>query len=188
MITAMKTQNNNIDFLLRKYYDGETTFEEERLIKQFYKSNAKAEFEPDSAILSYFKDEKENEVLGDEFDQKVLDEIIEKNQNNQRTKNNQFKIKIYHFAYKYKTYLSAAAVVLLFSVLSMWHYRSAQTSKALVITNQNFEENKQVAVAETKKALKLISVEMEKASKKLKALDDIDKYIDKQDESYIIEK
>ena len=50
-------RNNNIDALSEKYWAGETTLEEERILKDFYKTED-AESSPEQALFAFFEQEK----------------------------------------------------------------------------------------------------------------------------------
>ena len=64
-----------IDQLMERYWNAETTLEEESILRSFFRQeNIPAEMEP---LRALFTDEASNEVLDDDFDARVLEMIRE---------------------------------------------------------------------------------------------------------------
>ena len=67
-----------IEQLMERYWNAETTLEEESILRSFFhQENIPAEMEP---LRALFADEATNEVLGDDFDARIL-EMINKEDN-----------------------------------------------------------------------------------------------------------
>ena len=64
-----------IEQLMERYWNAETTLEEESILRSFFRQeNIPAEMEP---LRALFTDEASNEVLGDDFDARMLEMIRE---------------------------------------------------------------------------------------------------------------
>ena len=64
-----------IEQLMERYWNAETTLEEESILRSFFhQENIPAEMEP---LRALFTDEATNEVLGDDFDARMLEMIRE---------------------------------------------------------------------------------------------------------------
>ena len=64
-----------IEQLMERYWNAETTLEEESILRSFFRQeNIPAEMEP---LRALFADEATNEVLGDDFDARMLEMIRE---------------------------------------------------------------------------------------------------------------
>ena len=64
-----------IEQLMERYWNAETTLEEESILRSFFhQENIPAEMEP---LRALFADEATNEVLGDDFDARMLEMIRE---------------------------------------------------------------------------------------------------------------
>ena len=67
---------DNIKKILEKYYNGETSLEEENQLKEFFsKADVPEEFHQEKIMFDHYAHNFENEKLGDDFDDKVLKKI-----------------------------------------------------------------------------------------------------------------
>lgn len=65
-----------IDQLLERYWRGETSLEEEEILRAFFsQENVPAKFSAYKSFFSYLQQEKVSDKLGDDFDSRVLAEI-----------------------------------------------------------------------------------------------------------------
>ncbi len=130
-----------IEKLLERYFNGETSLEEEKILKDFFKGgnipphllSLKKQFE-------YFADEQKNNYLDERFDHKVLDQITQNEKSNTRS------IKLRRLY----TYSSIAASIII--VLSIF-FKFDPFSKKM---DDTFNDP-QIAYEETKKALLFVS-------------------------------
>ena len=136
-----------IEQLLDKYWECETSIEEENELKEFFTQEDVPEQWKETALLfRYYKSEIKNRKLDKSFDSKVIQNIS----------NPQIQGKEGKVIQWYNRYARVAAVVLILVAVSFVITRTLQKQqqKALVAdTYQNPED----AFAETKKALLLIS-------------------------------
>lgn len=62
-----------IDQLLSRYWEGETTLEEEQILRSFFSQEAvPAELQKYRALFAYEQSEVKDDVLGDDFDERIL--------------------------------------------------------------------------------------------------------------------
>ncbi len=67
---------NRIDILLNKYWDCETTLEEEQELRAFFSSRQDdARWAKEAALFRYFEESRNNSPLGEFFDHRILEEI-----------------------------------------------------------------------------------------------------------------
>lgn len=174
----MNTENK-IKELLAKYYEGETTPEEEAMLKKhFTNSDLKSE-NAETLLFNYVSDQSSNSSLDSDFDEKFLQTIgaNDKTELHEQSKKVNLKSKILYFSYNYRYYISAAAVIIVALFISIFYQMNA--NNGTVITNNNYADNKEKAILETENALKLISSKMNTAETELKKL----KYFDKKIEN-----
>ena len=158
----MKSEKE-ISILLKKYYEGETSPEEEAELKYFYLNNNKSNAE--NAIFKAFS-EFQNESLYQDFDNRILKSI---------------KVRKTNYNY-YLKIISIAAVFLILALPAYWFYYISSPPKAqsgLVITDENYLQNKEKADKELEKAFSLVSKNMNIAKKEISKLDNIDKSFEK---------
>ena len=87
----------------------------------------------------------------------------------------------YHRRTNYKRILSIAAVFLIMALPSIWLYqnKTIHQDKGLVITEQNYYQNKEKADKEIGKALSLVSKNLDIAKNEMKKIEYLDKSINK---------
>ena len=75
-----------IEQLLERYWAAATTLEEEEILRAFFcQTEVPTHLLPYRALFMYEHDEKKMDVLGDEFDQQVMEAIGEKTEQKART-------------------------------------------------------------------------------------------------------
>jgi len=156
-----------INQLLEKYWEGESTLEEEQQLKAYFNSSELAdehkEFVP---LFQYLKSEKE-QLLRTEVIDTTLQRIEEEAQKPVAKTRRLYIV------------LSRAAAVLLLLAASfqVYQYQTQEEQKALYVEIEDPEE----AYQKTKEALMLVSKELNKgkrkAKKKIKKVDKITKII-----------
>ncbi len=69
---------NRIEELLTRYWECETTLEEERELKAFFQSgNVPDKWKKEAALFTYFREEREEGQLGEFFDHRILEQVHE---------------------------------------------------------------------------------------------------------------
>lgn len=69
---------NRIEELLNRYWECETTLEEERELKAFFQSeDIPAQWKKEAALFNYFKEERSEGRLGEFFDHRILEQVHE---------------------------------------------------------------------------------------------------------------
>ncbi|MDD5860965.1 MAG: pyruvate ferredoxin oxidoreductase [Prevotella sp.] len=67
-----------INQLMDRYFDGQTTLEEEEILRAFFsQEDVPAEFQPYRSLFAYLAEEPKVDVLGDDFDEKIRAKIQE---------------------------------------------------------------------------------------------------------------
>lgn len=98
-----------INQLLERYWNGETTLEEEEILRAFFsQKDIPAELLPYQALFAYGQTEKKANVLGDDFDERILSIIEERKP---------VKARIIPLGQQLKPLFKAAAVVAIFLTL-----------------------------------------------------------------------
>jgi hypothetical protein len=166
--------NDKINGLIQKYYQGESSPDEEKLLRELLKNDESYEYLIEKQLIGFYETQLKNNELNDDFDLRLID-TISNNDNSMPMVN-----KIIRFMNKSRFYITSAAAVLLVSFFSYWYYNAPSNQASNIITNENFEVNKQVAIHETQKAFKLISENMNKANSSIMKLKYINKFADNQ--------
>ena len=131
-----------INQLLDRYWKGETSLEEEEILRAFFSQDElPAELKPYQALFSYEMGEAKQETLGDDFDQKMM-AMIEDEYTKEPNK-----AKVVSLTERLKPLFKAAAVVAIFLTLG----NAAQVpfqDKANDVENVGYtKSNKGVSVA-----------------------------------------
>jgi len=147
---------NEIDQLLNKYFEGQTSLEEEAMIKAFFKSK---DILPEKYIklkaLFCFYEASKNETSELEFENLIP---------NQKKKRNPLRI-VY--------YAVAASIAILFGI---WFMQDSKIEKPVyAYINGQPVENQEVAFKEAQKALMMISKNLNEGTKNVKHLSELDK-------------
>jgi len=150
-----------IKALLEKYWNCETSLEEEAQLRQYFSGEEIHEdlkdFKP---LFQYFKSESEISV-SDGFDEKLIEKIKEKKGDGKHRYLN-----IY--------YKIAAAVILILFVITVDQRFIAVKEKATTIVQDTFEDPEK-ALEETKKALLLVSEKLNKGKTNIIKLSEFNK-------------
>lgn len=134
---------NQIKVLLEKYWNCETTLEEESLLREYLSgTDIPEDLKEISPLFQYYKSQNGLKV-SEGFEKKVLREI----------ESNEKKAKQRYFHIYYK--VAAAAILILFFVTIHQRFIAVR-EKATVMVQDTFEDP-QKALEETKKALLLVS-------------------------------
>ena len=137
---------NNMDYkyieqLLERYWKCETTLEEEEILRMFFsQKEVPANLLPFRDVFVYENNEKKQQVLGDDFDQKLMEMIDEPAH---------VKARVVTMAHRLTPLFKAAAVVAIFLTLS----NSAQVAF-------NNEEQPATETASAHRMVKGLSVAM----------------------------
>lgn len=144
---------NRIEALVEKYWAGETSVEEEKELKQFFRTSDPSQWTASlrevADLFRYYATEEANQPLGQVFDNRLL------NQLKARPSDKESKIRPL-----YLNWLKlAACLVLVVSAVLVW--RNRKTEKlAVQRTEKDTFEDPQKAYEETRKALLLVSVQL----------------------------
>ncbi|MFP4024351.1 MAG: hypothetical protein ACLFVR_07470 [Thiohalospira sp.] len=147
-----------IKALLEKYYNGESSLEEEKLLQEYFSSNkVDKEFAADRTIFTYASEQakKANQIpdLGNE-----IWENIEKNNNIKQLK----KRKLYHYS------LSIAASVAIL-VVSFFFIKNEINTQSQVSFEDTYD-NPELAYLQAKEALLFVSSKLNSGTEHLKPI------------------
>lgn len=170
----MPMDSNKIDALLQKYWNCETSLEEEQQLRDYFKGGDIPEQQRETAALfRYFELQKKKSVNDVAFDARIMART-------QKPDNRGLLVKL---AYNSMRIAAGLAVV----IMAVWFIRKevrkdmADTPQAVVDTY----DDPKLALEETKKALLMISRSFgraEKETKKIKIFNDAQEEIQKKDE------
>ena len=140
-----------IDQLLEKYWEAETSLEEERTLKQYFNSDQVAEsHEPFKAMFSFFKEEKEIGIS--------LEKAMAKVEQEPAVNKPQARI----ISLRKWGMSIAASLVMIFSAIGVWNYYTQEIE--ISYTDAEVEE----AYAVTMKALAFLSGKMNESTGSVK--------------------
>jgi len=155
--------SNKIEQLLAKYWESETSLEEEKELREFFNGpNVPDHLKQNVPLFKFFKEEKKSGKLDPVFDQQVLDKI--ESLDNQKPKKGKVVV-------MYKQYLQVAAAVLVLVVAGYFikeeYYEKEKEVQPYI--SDTFEDP-QKAFEETKKALQMISANFKKGRQEAKKI------------------
>lgn len=155
---------DNIRTLLKKYWEGETNLWEEKSLKEFFCQavNLPEDLETGRDLFCYYKQENNSAMLTDDMTAKLRQHWGAESQQTAK------KIPVWRQALKY-----AAVLVLMFLLGYIFIYKDKGTKTAAVQTDTFTDPQK--AIAETEKALLLLSKNMNDGMSKIEALEFFDK-------------
>lgn len=143
----------NIEELIKKYWKGTSEVEEEQKLKKHVHKNEKLGIEDE--YFNYLNQKKNAKLIDPDFDKNILQLINEKHD---------VKRALYHKI----NWQVAAAILLLFSAGVIFINRQVSFRDSISSTNSSVEidtyEDPQLAFEETKKALLLISSNLNKGN------------------------
>jgi magnesium-transporting ATPase (P-type) len=152
----MKHNIDEIKLLLVKFYDGESSLEEENVINEFFEqSEVPKELLTEAAQFRFYKAESAIVAPGDDFEKRLINSINSYEASSKIVKSR-----------NYMYYSSAAAVVLIAVTL---FFTVFQQSKDLENVYHNQSDPEQVYY-ETAKALQIIAESMDAATSNLDKL------------------
>jgi len=152
---------SKIKILLEKYWNCETTLEEESLLQEYLsRSDIPEDLKEFAALFQYYKSQREIRV-SEGFEDRVLNEIESKEKKGNR--------RYLHLYYKV-----AAAVILILFVVTIHQRFIAVRDKATVLVQDTFDDPEK-ALEETKKALLLISEKWSKGKDNIARLSEFNK-------------
>lgn len=151
----------SVKTLLEKYWNCETSLDEEAQLRTYFSSNEVHEDHKEfAALFQYYKSENEFRI-SDNFDANVLKQIDDK-----RKSGKQRYINIY--------YKVAAAVILILFFVTIHQRFIAVKDKATAVVQDTFDDP-QKALEETKKALLLVSEKWNKGKSNFAKLSEFNK-------------
>lgn len=155
--------NQEIKILLDKYFEGETSLEEENLLKAYFQGQGVApEFLPFQPLFQFFEAEKQAS-LSHEFDHKLFQKIQHKPAPRIR------------MITPFLTRVAAAAVLLLGIVVLFPKQQPQAKADAAIDWNQYEPQTEEEAIAEATAALELLASKLnggaKKASKELQKIE-----------------
>ncbi len=152
---------NKINTLLEKYWNCETTLEEESLLRKYLSaSDIPADLKEISPLFQYYKSQSGLKVSKG-FEEKVLNEI--------ESKEKKGKQRYLHIYYK----VAAAAILILFFVTI--HQRFIAVRENATVLVQDTFDDPQKALDETKKTLLLVSEKWNKGKNNIIRLSEFNK-------------
>jgi hypothetical protein len=151
----------SIKTLLEKYWNCETSLEEETQLRKYFTSHEiHDDFREFAPLFQYFKSETKVK-LSDNFDKKLLKQI-----EGRRKTGKQRYLKVY--------YRVAAAVILILFFVTIHQRFIAVKEKATIVVKDTFEDPEK-ALEETKKALLLVSEKWNKGKANIAKLSEFNK-------------
>jgi hypothetical protein len=142
---------NRIEELLARYWDCETTIEEEKELRELFKDPAVPEkYRKEAALFGYFEEESNQGNLGEFFDHRVLEEVNKTSESTSIQKQGRVRR-------MWLDVVKAAAVVAILVTavfVTREQYQDTQENPELAEAREAFEE--------TKKALLMLSHSMNK--------------------------
>lgn len=152
---------NRIKILLEKYWNCETTLEEESLLQEYLsRSDIPEDLKEYAPLFQYYKTER-SEKISEEFDERILNEIESKEKKGKRRYLNLY-------------YKVAAAVILILFVVTVHQRFIAVRDKATVLVQDTFDDPEK-ALEETKRALLLVSEKWNKGKDNIARLSEFNK-------------
>jgi hypothetical protein len=152
---------NKIKVLLEKYWNCETTLEEESLLQNYLSgTDIPEDLKEFTPLFQYYKSQRAMKV-SEGFEDRVIDDI--------QSKEKKGKHKYLHIYYKV-----AAAVILILFFVTIHQRFIAVREKATVMVQDTFE-NPEKALEETKKALLLVSEKWNKGKDNIAKLSEFNK-------------
>ena len=146
---------NRIEALVKKYWEGETSVDEEKELKQFFSTSDPSQW-PESLrevadLFRYYATEEAKQPLGQAFDDRLLSQL------KSRPSGKEIKLRPLYL----KWLQLAACLVLVVSAVLVFREQNVKTEiQAVQRTKQDTFEDPEQAYEETRKALLLVSVQL----------------------------
>jgi hypothetical protein len=158
----MKNDTHLIRDLLEKYYECETTLDEEQILKEYFNgSNIAEDLMLHKPQFVFYSNSLSNDKLADDFNERFIAKIKD---------DDKLITKIFKLSHKFA--YSAAAVFVVGIGLTFLVSRSFNS---ITVTGNEGVEKSEFALQETLNALNLISISMDNATDHLKKLEIINK-------------
>ncbi len=143
--------------LLEKYFDGETSLEEEARLRDYFNGGkVEDDLKVYQPLFQHFSQEQE-QALSDEFDGKLF----------QRMGSTEAKVVPMRTWPKQLLRIAAVGAVLIVAMVAIWKPNSSHSQTVAAVDWSKYEvTNEQQAYEETLKALKLVSSKLKKGSNK----------------------
>ena len=149
----------NINHLLEKYWEGETSLQEEETLRQYFNNGSVApEFRQFAPLFQYLKEE-QDVLISDDFEKRLLEQLENEPVAKVRKLNWMRVIRS----------VAAVGIVLLGAFFIYQNTKPVEKprgAKIIILDDFENESEKQEAIATAKAALSLISKKMRKGSKK----------------------
>jgi hypothetical protein len=148
---------NRIEALVEKYWEGETSVEEEKELKQFFSTSDPSHW-PESVrevadLFRYYAAEEATQPLGQAFDDRLFGQL------KTRPSGQESKLRPLYFNW---LKLAACLVIVVSAVLVFRNQSRKMETQAVRQSEQDTFEDPQRAYEETRKALLLVSVQLNK--------------------------
>ncbi len=154
-----------IDELINRYYDGETTPSEEKLLREHF--DHKNVNSAEKQIFNFFNSLK-SDTLTDDFDEKLLNRILSEEKQSLKIEKLPKR--------KYSHIVTIAASFILIILLSWFAFYSPfETNKGIVIDDTNLQIKHDIALEQAERALMMIAGTFDDANDKLDKLEYINK-------------
>ena len=151
----------NIKALLEKYWNCETSLEEEKQLRMYFNnSEVHNDFKEFAPLFQYFKSQKDIRI-SDNFEKKIVKQIKSRKKAGRQ-----------HFLNIY--YKVAAAVILILFIVIIHQRFIAVREKATIVVQDTFEDPEK-ALEEAKKALLLVSEKWNKGKDNFTKLSEFNK-------------
>lgn len=149
----------NINHLLEKYWEGETSLQEEETLQQYFNNGSvKPEHEEFKSLFAFFKEEKEITVSND-FEKRFLEKI------EQAPTSKPAIVKKLNWSYTIRT-IAAIGIILLGAVFLIKNFSEPTENLYAGRDNVKVINDEKEAYEATKAALLLLSGKMKKGAKK----------------------
>ena len=153
--------------LLEKYYNGETTSEEEAILIDYFSNNEpEADFKLDKDYFSFLANEK-SEIIDIED---LSDQIWKNIEDSENTK----KLRILKYSKFYKVAMAiAASIIIILVSVSVIKFEFIRSNEPILFADTY--ENPELAYLEAKKALLFVSQKLNKGTNHVQALESFGK-------------
>jgi hypothetical protein len=150
---------DRINILLEKYWECETSLEEEKELRAFFATNQEGPWAKEAALFRYFEETRNSGKLGEFFDHRILEEITKQEKIQGKGKTRSLWMNIGKVA---------AVIIILVSAVTV-SVIDFNEKKAVISEIDTFDDPKK-AFEETKRTLMLISQSMGSGKKQVEKI------------------
>ena len=151
----MHMDYNRIDILLNKYWECETTLEEEKELREFFAGhNGDDRWAKEAALFRYYEESRQQGELGEFFDHRILDEINRESSSAGAGRVRQLWMNIG----------KVAAVLFILSAAIFFSVQDYRDNQVAIQEQLDTYEDPKKAFEETKRALMMLSQSMGKGT------------------------